>query len=151
MRDCSPASVLKIHATLSKALRQVVRWRLVPLNVCESVTLPRLTTEEIKPLDREQMRRLLRAAEGTAFYALWVLTATTGVHVGEALALGRDDLDLDARRLRVSRTLYRGVVGQPKTSKGKRTIKLTRLPMHSSNILKKVPSSSVPAAAVRST
>lgn len=123
----SPASVRKIHATLTKALKQAVSWRLVPLNVCESVTLPRLDTEEIKPLDAGQMKALLKAAEATGLRALWVLMATTGVRIGEALALSWDDVDLGARRLRVSKTLYRGVVGQPKTSNGRRTIKLTRL------------------------
>ncbi len=123
----SPASVLKIHATLTKALKQACAWRLIPLNVCESVTLPRLDNEEIKPLNAGQMKALLKAAEGTELYALWVLMVTTGVRVGEALALGWDDLDLDSRRLRVSKTLYRGVVGQPKTSNGRRTIKLCGL------------------------
>lgn len=123
----SPASVRKIHATLTKALKQAVRWRLVPMNACESAALPRLDTEEIKPLDTAQIGRLLRAAENTQLHALWVLMATTGVRIGEALALGWDDVDLDARRLRVSKTLYRGVVGQPKTTNGRRTIRLTRL------------------------
>ena len=30
----SPASVLKVHSTLSKALKAAVRWRLIPLNPC---------------------------------------------------------------------------------------------------------------------
>lgn len=120
----SPASVLKIHATLTKALKQACAWRLVPTNVCESVTLPRLERAEVKPLDAGQMRALLEAARDTELYALWVVMATTGVRVGEALALCWDDLDLGARRLRVSKTLYRGVVGQPKTGNGRRTIRL---------------------------
>jgi integrase len=41
--------------------------------------------------------------------------ATTGVRVGEALDLRRDDLELEARRLRVNRTIHRGGVSQPKT------------------------------------
>lgn len=123
----SPASVLKIHATLTKALKQAVGWKLVPLNVCESVTLPRLERMEVKPLDVGQMGSLLEAARGTDLYALWVVMATTGLRVGEALALCWDDADLDARRLRVSKTLYRGVVGHPKTSNGRRTIRLCSL------------------------
>jgi hypothetical protein len=73
----SAASVLKIHSTLSKSLKQAVRWRLVPLNVCVAVVLPRITKPEIQPLDAQQMKALLRAARGTDLYALWVLMATT--------------------------------------------------------------------------
>ena len=54
------ASVLKMHSTLSKSLKQAVRWRLVPLNVCMAVVLPRITKPEIQPLDARQMKALLK-------------------------------------------------------------------------------------------
>jgi integrase len=123
----SAASVLKMHSTLSKSLKQAVRWRLIPLNACVSVMPPRPMKPEIRPLDARQMKALLEAAEDTDLYALWVLMATTGVRVGEALGLRWDDLDLDARTLRINRTVYRGQGSQPKTSSGKRTIKLSKL------------------------
>ena len=123
----SAASVLKIHSTLSKSLKQAVRWRLVPLNVCMAVVLPRITKPEIQPLDAQQMKALLKAAQGTDLYALWVLMATTGVRVGEALGLRWEDLDLDARTLRVNRTIYRGQSCLPKTDSSRRTVKLSRL------------------------
>jgi len=106
----SAASVLKMHSTLSKSLKQAVRWRLAPLNVCMAVVLPRITKPEIQPLDAQQMTTLLRAAQDTDLHALWVLMATTGVRVGEALGLRWGDLDLDARTLRVNRTVYSGAV-----------------------------------------
>jgi hypothetical protein len=33
-------------------LKQAVRWRLVPLNVCMAVVQPRITKPEIQPLGR---------------------------------------------------------------------------------------------------
>jgi integrase len=111
----SAASVLKMHSTLSKSLKQAVRWRVVPLNVCMAVVLPCITKPEIQPLDAQQMKALLRAAQDTDLYALWVLMATTGVRVGEALGLRWEDLDLDARTLRVNRTVYRGQSCLPRT------------------------------------
>jgi integrase len=75
-----------------------------------TVVLPRITKREIQPLDAQQVKALLKAAQGTDLYALWVLMATTGVRVGEALGLRWEDLDLDARTLRVNRTIYRGAV-----------------------------------------
>lgn len=104
-----------MHSTLSKSLKQAVRWRLVPLNVCMAVVLPRITKPEIQPIDAQQMKTLLRAAQDTDLYALWELMATTGVRVGEALGLRWGHLDLDARTLRVNRTIYRGQSCLPKT------------------------------------
>ena len=123
----SAASVLKMHSTLSKSLRQAVRWRLIPLNACVAVMPPRPLKPEIGPLDTLQLKALLKAAEGTDLYALWVLMTTTGIRIGEALGLRWEDLSLDARTLRVNRTLYRGGISQPKTSSGRRTIKLCTL------------------------
>jgi integrase len=126
-QSLSAASVLKIHSTLSKSLKQAVRWRLEPLNVCMAVVLPCITKPEIQPLDAQQMKALLRAAQGTDLYALWVLMATTGVRVGEALGLRWEDLDLEARTLRVNRTVYRGQSCLPTTDSSRRTIKLSRV------------------------
>jgi integrase len=101
----SAATVVKVHSTLSKSLKQAVRWRLIPLNVCSSVTPPRISSTEIVPLDACQMKALLKAAETSEYRALWTLLATTGLRIGEVLALQWDDLDLEARTLRVNRTL----------------------------------------------
>jgi integrase len=73
------------------------------------------------------MKALLRAAQGTDLYAIWVVMVTTGVRVGEALGLRWEDLDLEARTLRVNKTVYRGQSCLPKTDSSRRTIKLSRL------------------------
>ena len=123
----SAATVVKIHSTLTKSLKQAVLWRLIPLNVCESVTPPRVVRTEIAPLDARQMKALLTAAEDTDQYALWVLLATTGLRIGEALALRWEDVDLEARTMRVNKTVFRGEVSPPKTNSSRRTIKLSGL------------------------
>ena len=47
----SPATVNKTHVVLHKALKQAMRWNMIPRNVTEAVTPPRPTPEEIRPLD----------------------------------------------------------------------------------------------------
>ncbi|MDP9439302.1 MAG: site-specific integrase, partial [Actinomycetota bacterium] len=79
----SPTTVRKIHATLYKALKQAVRWQLVPRNVCDSVTPPRATKVEIEALTREQVKGLLDTARSDRLYALYVLACTTGMRQGE--------------------------------------------------------------------
>ena len=51
----SARTVEKVHTTLHKALKQAVRWLMVPRNIAEAVTPPRPATPEIKPLTQEQM------------------------------------------------------------------------------------------------
>jgi integrase len=59
-------------------------------------------------------------------YALWVLAATTGMRRGELLGLRWADLDLDAARVAIRRTVisvgYEVCESEPKTKKGRRTI-----------------------------
>jgi integrase len=106
----SPRSVEIIHVTLHKALKQAVRWTLIPRNVSEAVTPPRPTRREIKPLSQEQARALLEAARGDKLHAFYVLAVTTGMRNGELLALQWKDVSLEDRTLRVRRTVFNGVV-----------------------------------------
>lgn len=91
--------------------------------------LPKLTREEIDPLDPEQTRRLLQAASGDRLEALYVLALNTAMRQGELLALTWDDVDLEGGRLRVRRTLTKAgksyATGEPKTGKSRRVIRLT--------------------------
>ena len=59
-----------IHATLYKALKQAVKWTLLPGNVADPVDPPKAPKREIKPLNEEQVKRLLKAADGDKLEAL---------------------------------------------------------------------------------
>jgi integrase len=106
----SPRSVEIIHVALHKALKQAVRWSLVPRNVAEAVTPPRPPKREITPLAQQQIRALLEAARNHELYALWVLACTTGMRNGELLAVQWRDIDLEAGTLQVKRTVFDGKV-----------------------------------------
>jgi integrase len=121
----SPRTVEIVHATLHKALKQAVGWMLIPRNVADAVTSPRPVGREIKPLSREQARVLLETVRGNALEAFYVLAVTTGMRNGELLALQWRDLDLEARTLRVRRSVFNGAVSPPKTAAGKRTVRLS--------------------------
>ena len=125
----SPATVQKIHVVLHKALSQAVKWSLVPRNATEAVAAPRPNPKEMRPLSAEEARRLLEAASRDPLRALYVLAVHTGMRQGELLALKWSDVDLEAGKLGVRRTLTREsghyALGEPKTKKSRRTIKLT--------------------------
>jgi len=124
----SPRTVQYIHMTLHKALKQAVADGLIPRNVTEAVKPPRPVKKEIRPLDAEQTRALLRTARGDRLEALYVVAVTAGLREGELLGLKWEDLDLDAGKLAVRRSLSITKDGPvfkfPKNGKG-RSIKLT--------------------------
>src|SRR5215203_3362790 len=108
LRDgLKPSSVRYIHAVLHRALEQAVRFHLIPFNPASRVDPPKVRQDEIAPLDAEQARRLLDAAKGDPLEALYVISLTCGLRIGEALGLRWTDIDLDAGTLRVSRQLQR--------------------------------------------
>jgi integrase len=123
------ASVHKCHTVLHKALSQAVEWRLIPRNVCDAVKAPRpVPKEEMRTHSPQERRRLLETA-GDRLEALYVLAVTTGMRQGELLGLKLQDVALEAKTLRVRRTLTRHggklALGEPKTKKSRRTIHLT--------------------------
>ena len=99
----------------------------------DSVKAPTASTKEMHPLSASEARRLLRAAgEATdRLEALYVLAIHTGMRRGELLGLKWDDVYLDGSTLRVRRTLTRKgtsyVLGETKTKKSRRTVRLTQM------------------------
>jgi integrase len=125
----APRTVLHIHRTFSKALKQAAADGLIPRNPAAPVKPPQPRREEIRPLNRDQVRALFEAASGDRLEALYVLAVTAGLRRGELQGLKWDDLDLDAGMLQVRRTLSepkgRYIFEAPKSGKG-RSIRLTR-------------------------
>ena len=107
----SARTVQLIHTTLHKALKQAVRWGLVPRNVGESVQAPRPIKKEIQALSPEQARRFLEAARGDRLEALYLLAVTTGLREGELLGLRWTDVDLERGTLQVRQQLTRTKAG----------------------------------------
>jgi len=126
--DCglSPRTVRIIHTTLHKALKQAVKWTLLPRNIAEYVDPPKVPKKEIRPLSEEQVKRLLQAAEGDKLQALYVLAVHTGMRSGELLGLKWEDVDLEGGTVQVRRSVFNGHIESPKGTKGNRSIKLTR-------------------------
>lgn len=124
----SARSVQIVHATAHKALNQAVRWRTVRENVAKLATPPKTINHEIQPLPKDQSKMLLSTARKyqPRMYALYALAITTGARLGELLALQRGDMDFDASTLRISKTVHNGRVTSPKTSTGRRTIRLSK-------------------------
>ncbi len=101
----SGTTVLQHHAVLSKALKQAVRWDMIPRNPCEMIDRPRKSRRTMKPLDDHQVPALLEAAAGTLYYEPIYVGVNTGLRRSELLGLKWEDVDLQLARLSVTRTL----------------------------------------------
>jgi integrase len=127
----SPTTVAHLHAVLHRALAQAERWGLVARNVAALVTPPRPARREMKALSPEEARRFLEAAQGERLHAFYVLALTTGMRLGELLALRWRDVDLERGVLQVRATLQRTRDGytfaEPKTERSRRQVVLSPL------------------------
>ena len=125
----SAGTVRLLHTILYAALQDAVRWKRLAINVCDAVTLPRLTRPEIQPLDQEQAQQLLEAAKGNRLECLLTLAIATGMRLGEILALRWEDINIEERMLRVRHTVdyvpgHGKVESEPKTEHSRRSIML---------------------------
>lgn len=126
----STRTVQYAHTLLKRALTQAVMDGLIPRNAAEAVRPPKLQREEIQPLNADQVRALLDAAEEAddrlrTFYAVAV---RTGMRPGEMLALRWSDVDLEAggnAAVRINRSLSDGEFTAPKTARSRRRITLS--------------------------
>lgn len=126
----SPLTVQHVHRLLRKALHQAVRWEILDRNPADGADSPRVPRKEMHALDCEGLTRLLGLLRGHKLYLPVLLAATTGMRRGEICALRWSDCALDARTLRVARSLQQTRAGlefkEPKSLRGRRNIQLAQ-------------------------
>ena len=125
----SRRSVEQAHAVLHRALGQAVKWGILGRNPSDAVNVPRPKRHEIRTLSEEEVQCLFKVTADQRLHGLWVLLVTTGLRLGEALALSWDKIDLVNGRCIVRRALQRQqgsglVFVEPKTSTSRRTVHL---------------------------
>lgn len=125
-----PRAIRLIHAPLRKALAQALKWDKIARNPALGVELPAQRRTEKRALEPDQVRALLKAAEGSRFEALWIFMLDTGARPGEALGLRWSDLDLDAKTVTIRGAAAQDESGRPvlsehpKTARSRRTLAL---------------------------
>jgi integrase len=128
----SPHTVAQARRVLHIALGDAVRWELIPRNPIDATEPPRAPQVEKSWLRANEARMLFEKTAGDPLHALWIVLATTGLRIGEALALDWSDFDEEVRTVRVRRAIQRQkglglVFVDTKTEKSRRTVELTRI------------------------
>lgn len=125
----SPRTVQLCHLRLSQALKQAVRWSMLPLNVCDAAEPPKVVHKKTPRWTAEEGRRFLATAKDDTYHPLWLLALHTGMRRGEMLGLRWQDLDLPNRRVHIRQSVVvlgkKPVVQPPKSDAARRTVKLT--------------------------
>jgi integrase len=129
-RPLSPRTILYTHAVIRKALADAVRWGRIARNVADGADPPKHRTPEMHTWTADDVRSFLRHVERDRLAAVWRLAATTGMRRGELLGLRWPDLDLDAGRVAIRRSLVMAgsvpAFSDPKTARGRRSVALDR-------------------------
>ena len=127
--NLSPRTVRYAHSILRRALQQAVKWKMIPSNSCDLVTLPQQSKEEMKAMTQEQAKAFLKAAEGDRLKPLFETLIMTGMRYGEAYGLKWSDIDFKNNTISIKRALSRPrntdwVLKEPKTKGSKRVIEV---------------------------
>ncbi len=125
----SARSVVLIHVVVHAALKQAVKWQMVPRNAADAVDPPRPRRPKMTTLDADGVKKLLAKTEGHRDRLLIETAVRTGLRRGELLALRWEDIDLDAKVLRVQHGLVRldghSTLAEPKTKGSRRQVPLS--------------------------
>jgi integrase len=119
--DMAPASVHKAIGVIRQVLAMAIAENRLVVNPADGVDLPAAAAVEQRFLTLDQLRAL--AGASGAHRPLVYVLGTCGLRFGEAAELRWRDIDLGARRIRVTRSVAlvdgKFVVGSPKSGKGR--------------------------------
>jgi len=131
-KPLSPEMVKYDLKIVKAALKKAVQWGLLPRNPAENISAPRATEkqeQEMHILTEEQIKQTLTTLkQGKSFqkYVLLLLLVSTGLRIGEALALTWEDIDFENEVIFVNKTVQRVgkeiVIKPPKTKSSIRKI-----------------------------
>jgi integrase len=126
----SARTVRFAHAILSSALKQAVKWQVLPVNPATMVDLPQNHRKEMKALSPEEAKRFLDAAKKDKWFVIFSLAISTGMRPEEYLGLQWKDIDCEKEKATVQRALVWKRKGggwslqEPKTAQSRRSIRL---------------------------
>lgn len=103
----SPKTIKNVHGVLHKALQQAVLIGYLRFNPSDACILPRITKQEIKPLDETKVAEFLEAIQEHPHEYLYKITLFTGLREGEVLGLTWDCIDFERSTLLVKQQLRR--------------------------------------------
>ena len=101
----SPKTVKNVHGILHCALQQAIACDYIYRNPADACKLPKVIKPEIKPLEPEEIARLLKEAEQDDYCNLFIVAMFTGMRQGELLGLAWECVDFKSGIITVKQQL----------------------------------------------
>jgi integrase len=122
-------TVRHTHRLLHRIFSHATKWGNIKRNVVALVDAPKVPPSEAAVLQTAEIPQMFAALRGRIFFPLAVVALGTGMRRGELLALRWSDVDLDAGRIQVERSLEQtdkhGLrIKAPKSARSRRSISL---------------------------
>ena len=102
----SDNTIRHCYGLCRRALEKAVAEKLIPQNPARECRLPPARRMGMRLLSREELQKLLIQARAEGYYEVFLLELTTGLRVGELMALQWDDLNFNTGELRIERQIY---------------------------------------------
>ena len=126
----SAKTVSDIAGVLNRAFKDAVRWDLIATNPISSAKKPPRRTKEMSAWTPEELNRFINVSSTDRFFAVWHLTATSGMRRGELLGLTWDDIDFEKSKVTIRKTRIRAgnatIDETPKSRKSQRTFAIDK-------------------------
>lgn len=104
-KPLAPKTIKNIHGVLHKALEQAMLNGLIRNNPADPCVLPRRPKQKVKPLNEEQITKLIKALKGHKYENLILTTLFTGLREGEICGLQWDCVNLETGTILVDKQL----------------------------------------------
>jgi integrase len=124
----SPRTVHHLHRILKQALRQAVRWQLLPRNPVDAVDPPKVERHRLDTYDMAQTAKLIEEMRNTRMFLPTILAVLCGLRRGEIAAIRWRNVNLATGQLAIVESAEQTKVGvrykEPKSGRA-RTIALS--------------------------
>ena len=119
----APKTVKNVHGILHSALQQAITNDYIRTNPADACKLPKVVKPEIKPLEPDEIAKLLKEAEQDDYCNLFIVAMFTGMRQGELLRLSWECVDFKTGIITVKQQLQckdgNYFLETPKSGKGR--------------------------------
>lgn len=99
----SYSTFLKNYNVIHGALEKAIELGMISKNPCKGVYFPKDDTKKMRVLSKEEQARLISALEGEYYRPMFLTYLYTGMRMGEAIPLTWEDINFEAREIRVNK------------------------------------------------